>query len=298
MTKSKRCVALEDWNDLEGALEYEYSEDAYYADEGDADHVCDDSGFYDESSEASSPAVASQAQSQQPSVVGSPKSSRADDVGPGCAICFEDLFEESKGILPQCRHSFCLTCIVKWARVNPRCPLCKIHITHVDSHFELDGTYVDVMKPNLLSLMAKTRWLLTLDDDVTPDEPKGISIGGWSGRQSGYDRHYSQGRHGGHAYIDDDGLGDYAVYSMYEDEFEPTNYAPNKGKAGRNQRISAGGVSIHPSAAKNAPHHTGSLPTNATNTHSSSSVESTKKLGRRARRRSSHSMSECDAAAV
>ena len=47
-----------------------------------------------------------------------------------CSICFEKIKKKHKTNLYQdekecCKHTFCLSCIKKWAKKNNTCPLCR-----------------------------------------------------------------------------------------------------------------------------------------------------------------------------
>lgn len=43
-----------------------------------------------------------------------------------CGICFsEEDKRRVRGKLDCCTHYFCFTCIMEWAKVETRCPLCK-----------------------------------------------------------------------------------------------------------------------------------------------------------------------------
>lgn len=41
----------------------------------------------------------------------------------------------------ECRHKFCLGCIVGWTKLNTNCPLCKRELLFV-THLDAKGTYV------------------------------------------------------------------------------------------------------------------------------------------------------------
>eukprot|EP00128_Syssomonas_multiformis_P012775 Colp12_sorted_trinity150504_noHs@8369 len=142
-----------------------------------------------------------------------------------CSVCLDPLFEETRARLI-CAHEFCLTCILQWSKANSndsrRCPLCKKGYTHIESHFNLDGSFVcDDMVKNLVDLMLKVAWLKI--DDVEPTIPEGIQIGGRLERRSHYE------------YYDDQ------WDEEWEEEYDPENYAPSRGKAGRVQKFNSGG---------------------------------------------------------
>ncbi|KAJ8907767.1 hypothetical protein NDN08_007872 [Rhodosorus marinus] len=45
--------------------------------------------------------------------------------GEVCSVCLGSPKEVDRGTLPACGHSFCLSCIVSWSRLQESCPLCK-----------------------------------------------------------------------------------------------------------------------------------------------------------------------------
>jgi len=45
--------------------------------------------------------------------------------GEECGVCLGSPNEVDRGMLPSCGHSFCLSCIVSWSRLQESCPLCK-----------------------------------------------------------------------------------------------------------------------------------------------------------------------------
>lgn len=48
---------------------------------------------------------------------------------PICSICAEEIGER-KGVI-DCKHSFCVECISKWAEVETSCPNCKQEFTQI-----------------------------------------------------------------------------------------------------------------------------------------------------------------------
>jgi len=48
---------------------------------------------------------------------------------PECGICGNRIHEQ--GLLNCCKHSFCLSCILRWAEIENSCPLCKARFSQV-----------------------------------------------------------------------------------------------------------------------------------------------------------------------
>lgn len=42
-----------------------------------------------------------------------------------CGICLSDVGRSIRGRIDSCEHHFCFVCIMEWAKVETRCPLCK-----------------------------------------------------------------------------------------------------------------------------------------------------------------------------
>lgn len=42
-----------------------------------------------------------------------------------CGVCLSDVDRSIRGQIDSCDHRFCFVCIMEWARVETRCPLCK-----------------------------------------------------------------------------------------------------------------------------------------------------------------------------
>ncbi|XP_020571064.1 uncharacterized protein LOC110018177 [Phalaenopsis equestris] len=56
----------------------------------------------------------------------------ATEEGAVCGICFSDGGLTLRGRIDSCDHYFCFVCIMEWAKVESRCPLCKqrFHFIH------------------------------------------------------------------------------------------------------------------------------------------------------------------------
>eukprot|EP01135_Chromosphaera_perkinsii_P002331 Nk52_evm117s221 gene=Nk52_evmTU117s221 len=142
-----------------------------------------------------------------------------------CVICCEDLFDECKAAVVECGHEFCLGCILRWFKVKGTCPLCNCTIKHVHCMYDLDGSFRPECVTNLASLMVKARWL-DIPEDVSLVE-EFLS----SSRSRRYD----------HISVEQDSFGEY-FYDDYEEEYDPVNYAPSRGKTGRDRKYEAGGA--------------------------------------------------------
>ena len=57
-----------------------------------------------------------------------------------CSIC-DDIFREPVR-LKKCGHTYCLNCIIQWARHNLNCPLCRINFTDTDIKKDIIATNI------------------------------------------------------------------------------------------------------------------------------------------------------------
>lgn len=51
--------------------------------------------------------------------------------GVTCGICLAEDKRAVRGVIDGCGHCFCFVCILEWARVESRCPLCKSRFSSV-----------------------------------------------------------------------------------------------------------------------------------------------------------------------
>jgi hypothetical protein len=42
-----------------------------------------------------------------------------------CCICYKELFLEANHIVTECKHLFCIKCILKWYNLSNTCPICR-----------------------------------------------------------------------------------------------------------------------------------------------------------------------------
>jgi len=73
------------------------------------------------------------------------------EAGPSCVICFEHITLDTKAVINNCSHEFCLVCIKSWTETTITCPLCKQEIDMLQHSFTSDGTYQEekVEAPNI-----------------------------------------------------------------------------------------------------------------------------------------------------
>jgi nitrite reductase/ring-hydroxylating ferredoxin subunit len=73
------------------------------------------------------------------------------DVGPSCVICFEHISLDTKAVVKNCSHEFCLVCIKSWMETTITCPLCKQQIDMLQHSFTSEGDYREekVEAPNI-----------------------------------------------------------------------------------------------------------------------------------------------------
>ncbi|RWW59684.1 hypothetical protein BHE74_00033359 [Ensete ventricosum] len=79
--------------------------------------------------------------------------------GETCGICFSDSERSIGGRIDSCDHYFCFVCIMEWAKVESRCPLCKrrfrsIRRPPVDGVFVVERL-VDVPVRDQVTLLQK-----------------------------------------------------------------------------------------------------------------------------------------------
>ncbi|KAI6683305.1 hypothetical protein NL676_029218 [Syzygium grande] len=48
-----------------------------------------------------------------------------DDDGMCCEICLTEEGRAVRGRIDSCDHYFCFVCIMEWAKVESKCPMCK-----------------------------------------------------------------------------------------------------------------------------------------------------------------------------
>lgn len=51
--------------------------------------------------------------------------------GVTCGICLAEDERAVRGVIDGCGHCFCFVCVLEWARVESRCPLCKSRFSSV-----------------------------------------------------------------------------------------------------------------------------------------------------------------------
>jgi hypothetical protein len=80
----------------------------------------------------------------------------ASDYEP-CSICLHSF--EKMAILGSCMHSFCLSCIKKWAKISNKCPLCKAIFTNAIHSIESPQIYQNhTFKPIQSRFSTRSRW--------------------------------------------------------------------------------------------------------------------------------------------
>jgi len=80
-----------------------------------------------------------------------PTSSGHTEAGPSCVICFEHIHIDTKAVIKNCAHEFCLVCIRSWIATTPTCPLCKQPLDSLQHSFTSDGSYQEekIEPPNI-----------------------------------------------------------------------------------------------------------------------------------------------------
>ncbi|CAF1434131.1 unnamed protein product [Adineta ricciae] len=87
-----------------------------------------------------------------------------------CAICMENFARQEVGIPENCEHSFCLACLIEWAKKNNSCPIDrKVFRKIFKKHSFTSPKPYDTMKvqDNRLELQLEDNFLEMIDDDIT-----------------------------------------------------------------------------------------------------------------------------------
>mmetsp|Transcript_6057 Transcript_6057/g.20435 ORF Transcript_6057/g.20435 Transcript_6057/m.20435 type:complete len:331 (-) Transcript_6057:58-1050(-) len=81
-----------------------------------------------------------------------------------CAVCLNDIPLADTAIVRDCRHSYCLPCILQWAEraaakdVPCKCPKCKAPFSYLFCYRKLDGELGDELEEESVTLLLRTRW--------------------------------------------------------------------------------------------------------------------------------------------
>ncbi|CAF1300387.1 unnamed protein product [Rotaria sp. Silwood1] len=87
-----------------------------------------------------------------------------------CAICMENFAAQEVGIPENCEHSFCLACIIEWAKKNNSCPIDRIAFRRIfKKHSFISSKPYDTMKvkDNRIEVQLEDDFLEMIDDDIT-----------------------------------------------------------------------------------------------------------------------------------
>ncbi|XP_078441778.1 uncharacterized protein LOC144711653 [Wolffia australiana] len=94
-----------------------------------------------------------------------------------CAICLDKIALQETALVKGCEHSYCVTCILRWASYNskqPTCPQCKLPFEFLVVHRTLDGCIRDYMFDESVCLLLRAQWFVPLsvpaDGVLTADE--------------------------------------------------------------------------------------------------------------------------------
>ncbi|CAF3739368.1 unnamed protein product [Rotaria socialis] len=87
-----------------------------------------------------------------------------------CAICMENFTNQEVGIPENCEHSFCLTCIIAWAKKNNSCPIDRKHFLRIfKKHAFTSSKRYDTIEvqDNRLEVQLEADFLEMIDDDIS-----------------------------------------------------------------------------------------------------------------------------------
>jgi hypothetical protein len=81
-----------------------------------------------------------------------------EEEGVMCAICHGNIQPLEVALVHGCDHPFCCNCILNWALQRQRCPLCQVDFTHLWMYKQLDGTFNDYLREELVALLHRAVW--------------------------------------------------------------------------------------------------------------------------------------------
>ncbi|CAM4754905.1 unnamed protein product [Rotaria magnacalcarata] len=87
-----------------------------------------------------------------------------------CAICMENFTNQEVGIPENCEHSFCLTCIIAWAKKNNSCPIDRKPFLRIfKKHAFTSSKRYDTIEvqDNRLDVQLEADFLEMIDDDIS-----------------------------------------------------------------------------------------------------------------------------------
>ena len=82
-----------------------------------------------------------------------------------CAICHEDIHDDTGSTKLSCSHLYHLGCIVKWLTINPTCPCCRKNLSEYEN---VKQTHIHQEE-----IQFTTEEIEITGDDLTDDEVRG-----------------------------------------------------------------------------------------------------------------------------
>eukprot|EP00127_Corallochytrium_limacisporum_P006776 Clim_evm46s235 gene=Clim_evmTU46s235 len=226
-----------------------------------------------------------------------------------CAICFDELFFESKATL-DCGHEFCLVCILQWTKScqyrnqQKRCPMCKVQFEHITCAFRYDGEFTNNGGERVLAdLMAKARWLQVpepgdgMKEIFNADDAVAFEAAEEEDLQLSSHHHIRSHSLDEHEHVHEDVWGeyDYCDWADEEDLFRRVG----RGHWSRKRESENGSTTHIVNAQRRSPNGGGGSSSSSgsrTSTSTSTPTSTGKKMGRRARRNAKRREADAKAA--
>ena len=92
-----------------------------------------------------------------------------DDANNTCAICLETVETNKNVATTECKHTFCLNCLIRWTRTRPICPICRTKLVE-DTPIIPVTTMTSVSTYNT-NIHSSSMVFSVTNDDLPPNWP-------------------------------------------------------------------------------------------------------------------------------
>uniref|UniRef100_A0A6C0LZF3 RING-type domain-containing protein n=1 Tax=viral metagenome TaxID=1070528 RepID=A0A6C0LZF3_9ZZZZ len=91
-----------------------------------------------------------------------------------CGVCGIDLPSDANRAITACKHAFCISCLLKWYRVNPTCPLCRRLLHEEDNDDNEIQAQTRAEEEHIRQLMMQTDRIFeglefNMEEEITHD---------------------------------------------------------------------------------------------------------------------------------
>eukprot|EP00271_Cylindrocystis_brebissonii_P015788 TRINITY_DN38801_c0_g1_i1.p1 TRINITY_DN38801_c0_g1~~TRINITY_DN38801_c0_g1_i1.p1 ORF type:complete len:294 (+),score=38.82 TRINITY_DN38801_c0_g1_i1:352-1233(+) len=91
-----------------------------------------------------------------------------------CAVCMDSIKLEDFAQVKGCDHTYCATCILRWAgtfKKDPWCPQCRVPFSMLYLYRKLDGSFNDYLMEEPVCLLLCASWFIPLTFYEEVEEP-------------------------------------------------------------------------------------------------------------------------------